>query len=862
MHSEQLSNGIRVLVVPSHAAPVVALQAWFGVGSVCETPSEAGAAHFLEHMIFKGTRRRGPGDLAREVESAGGDINAWTEFNNTAYHLVLARRYFDLGLDVLADAVQNPIFDPVEVERERGVILEELQQGEDSPHRANFQQLFSSAYGRHPYARPVIGLRETVSALRPRDLRDFHRRWYVPNNMTFIVAGDVTPEAVVPKIRQAFRRRPRDLPERPAAAAPRGRAPRVVVSRAPVRDAYLLIGFHAPGLAHVDTPAVDLAATLLGQGDSSRLHRSVLRDRQVVNDVSAYAFTPHDAGLFTVGATLDPDRLEPAVKALLTETFRLGVQPVEREEIEKARLLSESTAIMQGETAQGLARKVGYYQAATGDPDYETRYLELLRDVTPARLQQALGRVLTASRCTLSVVLPEGGAPAARAPVIRKRLASLCRTAYERAQERRPPPAPRPGEAGFVRVELENGVVLLVKPEPSVPLVAMRGVWKGGLRYENRRNNGINNLIASLITRGTATRSGDEIVEAVESMAGSIGGFTGRNSLGIRLETLSRYWTDSLEILADCLLAPAFPEEEFAREKQLSLQEIDTRDDNLTGAAFRLFQRTLFQRHPYRLSVGGEQASVQRLGRGSLQRYFRKHFRPSGLVMTVVGDVDPDAVVAETYRLLGAPMAAAAAPPAVPREVVPRAARRADLTLPKQQAHVLLGFPGVSVVDRDRFALEVLAAVLSGQGGRLFVNIRDQRGLVYRINAFSLEGLDPGYFAVYGATSPDKVDVLVREIRAELKRVRREAVPAAELGRAKRYLIGHHDLSLQQRSTLASTVAFNELYGLGYGAHLAYAGAIQAVTAADLRRVAKRYLSPRREVLAVVRPEAAGPSAG
>jgi zinc protease len=406
-----------------------------------------------------------------------------------------------------------------------------------------------------------------------------------------------------------------------------------------------------------------------------------------------------------------------------------------------------------------------------------------------------------------------------------------------------------------VRTKLPNGLRLLVRPEPSVPLVAMRGAWLGGLRYERPRTNGINSLMASLITRGTATRSGDEIVTEVEGMAGSIGGFTGRNSLGVRLETLSRHFSESFEILADCLLHPEFSPEEFQREQQLALQEIATRDDNLTGATFRLFQRTLFRRHPYRFSLAGEAASVDRLTHRSLQRYFRRHYRPGGLVLSVSGDVDPDEVLAATHRLLGQGAPQREAAPQVPREPKRSGPQEAVRHLDRQQAHVLLGFEGVTVKHRDRFTLEVLAAVLSGQGGRLFVNIRDRLGLVYRISAFSLEGIDPGYFAVYAATSPGQLEQLLGEIRAELKRLRRQPVGAAELRRAKRYLIGHHDLSLQQRTTLATTLAFNELYGLGYAAHLTYPEGIEAVTAKDLTRAARRYLAPGRETVAIVRAE-------
>jgi len=845
-----LPNGLTVYLVPCRDVPVVALQAWVGVGSALEKEAEAGISHVVEHMLFKGTRRRGVGEIALEVEAAGGDINAWTDFNNTGYHVVIASRYFETGLDVLADALQHPTFDRAELDQERQVILEEMQQGEDSPHRVNFHQLFDLAFREHPYGRPVIGRRESVNAIGRKDLRDFHRRHYAPGNMRFVVVGDFDPDRALGQIRRAFRTKRRAVPRRRRFVEPSQARPRLAIRAVAVQDAYLLMGFHVPGIGHPDAPALDLAATLLGQGDSSRLSQRVLRERQLVTDVSAYAYTPHDEGLVIVGATASPGRLTKAVDAVLEETYRLAFDQVSDDELHKAFVLLEGATLLQRETVQGQARKVGYYAYAVGDPDYEEQYLRMLGEVTPAGLRQVLGKYLTPNNLCLSAVIPEGGAlPGA----LRRDLAPVVRASYARLRDQRKVRTYRPGRGGVVRATLDSGVTVLVKPESTVPLVAMRGVWLGGLRYETPRINGINNLLASLLGRGTQTRTGDEIATTIESLAGSLGGFSGRNSLGLRLESSSRHFDTCLEVAADCLVRPTFPAAELERERALALQEIATRDDNLTGAVFRLFQQSLFSRHPYRLNLLGETASVESLTPEQLMRYWRKHYRVDGLTLSIVGDVDPSAAVRQVERLFGAGRPASGAP-RVATEPIRKKPMRVVRPLDKQQAHVLVGFGGTTVRHADRHCLEVLAAVLSGQGGRLFLSIRDRQGLVYRISAFSLEGLDPGYFAVYGATSPDKVDRLIGSIRSEVKRLRTTPVSGAELSRAKRYLVGSHDISLQQRATVASSLAFNDLYGLGYEEYLRYPRAVRSVTARDLQRVSRSYLAPRKEVVAIVAP--------
>jgi zinc protease len=236
------------------------------------------------------------------------------------------------------------------------------------------------------------------------------------------------------------------------------------------------------------------------------------------------------------------------------------------------------------------------------------------------------------------------------------------------------------------------------------------------------------------------------------------------------------------------------------------------------------------------------------------------------MTIAVVGDVDPAAVIARLRGALeraaeeraepaAAPPAAEGAPTDPPVDPLPTEPRLVSRFLNKQQAHLVVGFPGTTIVHPDRFALELLATILSGQGGRLFVELRDKRSLAYRVSAFSLEGIDPGYFAVYMATSPSNLEVARAGIREELDKVMDHPVGEAELERAKRYLVGADDISLQRRAALASTLAFNECYGLGWDEYKRYGETVLAVTAADVQRVAREYLDPRRAVIAVVQPD-------
>jgi zinc protease len=712
-----LGNGMKIILAENHAAPVVAFQAWVGVGSADEEAGNYGIAHVFEHMLFKGTARRGVGEIAQEVEASGGDINAWTSFDQTVYHLVMASRYFDTGLDILADAIQNSSFDPVELERELRVVIEEIKQGEDQPSRAATQALFGSAYSKHPYRRPVIGYEKIVRQLTRDKLLKFFERWYVPNNMTFVVVGDFDPQRAVKRLTEVLGGGKAKPIKRTPRREPPQREPRAVALWQDVREAHLAVAFHVPGIRHPDTGALDLLAIILGQGDSSRLNLEVRRAKQLAADVYAYSYTPRDPGLLVVGATTTPAALDDCTRTMLDEVFRLTHEEVTGEELAKARTIIESDVIYQKETVQGMARKLGFFETVADDLEYEREYNQQIQEVTPAKLLEVASRYLIASNATASVLVPE--ADAKKGPKVcekwRTKLLSHLTSAEVRARKRgragKPAKVMRDG-GQVIRRELPSGLRLLVKRDPTVPVVAMRSVWMGGMRYEEDRTAGINNMLAALLARGSRNQTAEGIMKEIEGMAGSMGGFSGRNSFGMRAEFMSRYWERGLEILSDCLIAPTFPEEEIEKERKQILDEIHAQEDNLTSVVFRLFTETLYTKHPYRLDSLGTPDAVAQLTRRKLQDYYRRHFAAGGMTLAIVGDVDPARVLDKATELLGGAPGILAEPPRVPREPPLLERREVFRNLNKQQAHIVIGFPGTTVADADRYPLEVLSTLL------------------------------------------------------------------------------------------------------------------------------------------------------
>src|SRR3989442_1867056 len=538
-----LPNGLTLLVEETHAAPVVAIQVWVRVGSADERADEAGLAHLHEHMLFKGTARRGPGEIARTIEACGGEINAWTSFDQTVYHLVLASQFFAEGMDVLADAVTSAAFHPGELQREIEVVCEEIKRSMDSPTRKRSRELFASAFAGHPYGKPVIGTEESVRSFRREGILRFYRRWYKPENIVVIVVGDVREAEAVRLAQKLFAWPPGPFEAAPARPAePHREVPLARLRKEPLKEGYLSIAWPSPPLVHEDVAALDALAIVLGHGEASRLHRAMKRDRLLCPEVQASCYTPVDPGLTIVGLTLQPATARDAVREALSQTYRLRSEEVTAEELSVACRLLESDAVYQRETVQGQARKLGFYQSSAGGVEFEQRYLDHVARLTPARVRDAAERWIDPSAAVLAALLPEDGCPAEGELLELLQEAARLRPprapSSSAAPEKRAPVrfAEHPRTGPLFRQELPVGVVLLIQAERAVPLVALRAAWRGGLRAEDASKAGINMLLARLVSKGTQTRGPERLVREMEAMGGPIGGGAGRAPAPLRPE--------------------------------------------------------------------------------------------------------------------------------------------------------------------------------------------------------------------------------------------------------------------------------------------------------------------------------------
>ena len=873
----KLENGLNVVLEENHAAPVVAAQVWVHVGAADDPPGQEGIAHLFQHLLFMSTKTRPAGQFGHEIAAVGGRMGAWTSYDETVLHAMVASPFVDLGLGLLADALREATLAPSDLDVAVKAARSDLRQTAGAPDRVAAAAALETAFGSHSHGRSLMGTEASLAAMTVGGVRAFFDRFYGAANTTLVVVGDFDPATIRGQVIAAFGPWRAGTIREARAREPEQTAPRISVSTADVPTPILVVAFRTPDVRDRDVPALELLAAVLGPGRGGRLDVEVARNRALVTAPRASLFTSRQGGLLVTTATLGPGRVDEAARAVLDEMLRLSRERVGPEELGRARTVVEGDGAADKASLDSYARKLGLFAAATGDAGFETAYLERLGKLDADDLREVAARTFRVSNVTIAVVLPIARDPGRddRAAKLMPRLRAI---AAATAEHPTMPIAKGPVSASGRDVAdyvLPSGVRLLVLPDDSASQVSVRAVWSGGIRFEDARLAGATTLLARLLPRGSKTRGVEQLATELGEIAGSIDGIAGIDMLGLKGDFLGSRWEHGIELLVDCLRNPRFSDEEIERERRVVLDAIRFRDDDPTELAQRLFQEALFVRHPYRQDLLGTADAVAGLNRRRLLDHYRQHYTPRSLTIAVVGAVDPDRVAAKIQSLFADATVGASDTSTRGTEqprVLPRASeiqsegagqvsigepREVCRFIPKAQARVVLGYPGITVQDPDRFALEVLAEILGGSGGRL-ATLRELRGLADTVAASAREGVDPGYFSVTVATRPDTVDALVASLRAELARVVETGVTADEVARARRILAGTRALALERRGAVAFDLALHAAFGEVGRFHHQGVDELLKVTVEDVIRVARRIINPGREILAVVRPRDPG----
>jgi zinc protease len=853
--SEELPNGLRVFLKPIPGSPAVTTMLAYKVGSCDEDKSFTGLAHYLEHLLFKGTKKLKPGDIDRITFRTGGSNNAYTSHDMTAYHFTLPAGRWKAALEVEADRMRNVIINKeYEFDKEKGAVIAELARGEDTPWDLEYKAILPRLFGKgHPYGHPVIGERKHVADANEKVIKDYYDRWYHPNNASLILVGGFDANEALKEIKKLFGDIPRGkLPARKEVPAKQVKLPVRYEMESKFSVPRLLIGYPTIKYGEKDQAALNVLEGVLATGKRSRLYRALVEGAEVASEVSADNSPGRYPGWMGVYVALLPGKDRATVEKLtLAELTSLREKSIDEAELKRVKQLLLSAAVFRREGTYGLADSIG--QAVTlADLDFAKKYLPAVLAVSADDVRRVAKKYLDPDRSVTVWSVPlarkEKEQAAARFGDASRKRSEPARSASQKADR----------EVAFDlskarRVVLDNGLVVVLFENKRLPIFEARLVLKEAGLLQPDDKLGVYSLTASLLDEGTSKRTGAQIAQAIEGVGGTLSAASGS------VRSLSPDRKLALGLLVECLTQPSFPDESFKRNKQQLLAEIGENETLPEVRAAQTFRSLVYGKHPLGRPSSGTTKTAGALKRDDCVAFHKKVYVPGNAILVLVGDFDAREMLAEARTLTAGwkkadvPKLDAPAPKPLEKfteKVVsmPRAA----------QLHVYLGQLGIKRNDPDYYKLLVMDYILGTGPGFTYrlSSLRDREGLAYTVQGTitTTAGTQTGLFSCYIGTEPENYARVKKLLLAEINKMRKEKVTPEELADARAYLTGSQLLAFSTDGGIAGQLLAIERFGLGFTYLKDYQRQVSAVTAGDVLEVAKKHLDPEKMALVASGP--------
>ena len=834
----ELDNGMRVIVKETHTAPIVDVRCYVQTGGMYETRwLGAGLSHLCEHLCAEGAEHTNLGDankakpkLSRtdRIGKIGGQSNAQTRLDCTNYYIEAGTGKTMDCIDLVSEWMAKPSITREDFEREHGIVQRELEMGLNRPERAFYEALMANQYPNHPAGVPVIGYRAPLAALSYEDVLAYHSQTYVPQNMIFMVVGDVDTPAVLDRICKnmaGFRATLVPSHTLPAVERLVG-VRRVTVPDARVKEATECLAFQSISLLHEDLYALDLLSTVMGEGQASRLEQSVHQQQKLVTTISSGSSTPHwGKGYFEVYFRCQPDQADAAEEAALAQLREVVEKGVNDEELARAKRQKTAQFVNSQQTLEDQAETLGMDLMGTGDVDFSHKYVQKIQAVTAQQVQAAAKKYLRFADMAVTRMVP-AGAMAAAGPGQHQQAVQSAQT-----------------------FTLPNGLKVILRPLPTSGgegLVSMVLATKGGLMLEDAKTNGLGNLMATLSTRGAGKYSAQDIAAFFDQAGGSISGACGNNSIYWDSTVLSDSFEKALDIFAAVVQHPTLADQELDIVRQGMLAQLARMDTEPGAQIQRFFRKEFFAGTPYQMLPSGTTDVVKGATSRDLAAYHDRHVKAGASVLAIYGNFDAAATRAAVEKLFGDLPAGEVTLNASPGRLIPPENELHTLPLKgAETSFVLVAGPGMTLFnEKDKYPMDVLKTILCGwqlPSGWLHDELRGKQ-LVYSVFTSNWAGISPGAFLAEAQCQPEKADEVKTIILKNLNKAATYTPTQEEINLAVNTILTAELLDDQSINGLAMGGALDELWGFGYDHRTKLEGLYRSVKPEDVARVAKKYL--------------------
>jgi zinc protease len=861
----KLANGLEVILSEDHRLPLVAVDLWYHVGPANERPGLTGFAHLFEHMMFQGSKHVGNKQISLLEAAGASDINGTTDFDRTNYFETLPANQLEFALWLESDRMGWLLdkLDEKKLANQRDVVRNERRQSvEGEPYglveEGMFHQLFPKT---HPYYGDVIGSHADVESAELNDVRDFFKTYYAPNNASVAIVGDFDPKTIRALVEKYFGPIPAGPPvpridavtppitqERRAVIADKVQLPRVYL-------AWITAPYFKPGDADLD-----LLALTLGGGKSSRLYKKLVYEKQIAQDVRAEQQSLMLGSIFQITATakpgVKPEDLEKAIEEELEKVQKDGITQVE---LERARNTIETRKI------QGLQRLGGFggkadmldlYNHYLGDPGYLPKDLARYENATRESLKKQAETLTANSRVVVYGVPGEkvvDDVPKRPEPPSAEAMPGGPGNDAWRATPPAPGKMPAPQLPVPEQFKLANGIQVYLVEQHALPVLTAQLTVLRGSEANPADKAGLASFTAQMLNEGTEKRTSPQLADDIAQIGATLGANSTADATQVSAGALTKNEDKLFDLLADVTVHPAFRKEEIERVRKRRLTALILENDDPTAVARRVFVHEVYgDKNPYGFMEAGTPASTKATTRDDMVKFYQGGFAPQDSALVVAGDITEARLKALAAKYFGGwtGQVVASTPP-----IVTNTLKRRIVIVDKPnapQSALRIGHVGLQRNSPDYAPVLVMNDILGGLfSSRINLNLREVHGYTYGAGSFFQFRRGTGPFVIGSMIRTDVTAPAVKEVFNEIDKMRAEQVTPEELATAKEANVRGLTADFETTSQTARTMSNLFIYGLPPDYYRTLPSKIEAVTAADVQRMAEKYVSPDRMVVVV-----------
>ncbi len=825
----KLDNGQTVVIQEVKNNPIVTIDTWIKTGSIDEDDSNNGVAHFLEHLFFKGTKNHESGEFDQILETKGAITNAATSKDFTHYYVTIPSKDFDLAMELHGDMMLHPLIPRNEMEKERKVVLEEINKDLVSPTRILQENLNSMMYTTHPYKRKVIGRSDVIETITRDQVLNFYNAHYSPSNMITIVVGDVDTNHALERIKEVFNAEYKKQTKTIYQKESQLTSQQKKVEYIKTESGYMVIGFRGTPINDNDSYALDVLSTILGDGRSSVLNQVLKEKKRLAFSVDAGNSTFRDDGIFYISANFEPEKCKQVQSAIFDEIKNIQDKGVSDEQLSLAKNIIERNTYYSRESITNIATEIGYTMALTNDIKFYDTYLDKIKSVSKDEVKRVANKYLGENRSAVSIILPESSK---NIPVANK-IQNL--GTAELVSE----------SNGTQKYHLSDGATMLYTPNSSNDIIAISIYAKGGQLLDKIA--GTANLTAATMMKGTKNYTSLELSQVLEDNGIKIVPSVGADAFSITVLTTKDEYDKTMELLNEVVNNAIFEDYEIEKVKSDKLSAIKTNKDVPIKQAIEEYRDMIYKNTPYSISSKVLEKNIQNIKKSDIIEYYNKIFNPKNIVISINGNIDKDKTIQDLNKIFE-PKADSQTfdyktyDSKIPRITTPRTN---TIKMPTETAWILLGWQTDGVLsEKDYATLQVIDSILgTGMSSRLFKELREQEGLAYQLGTGYSPNVLRGSFMMYIGTNPATLEKSKQGLFSEIEKLKTEYVGDKELKDAKEKLIGNYVIGLETNLDKASNTGWYEASTRGYEFKEKYVDLINSVTDADIIEVANKYFN-------------------